>query len=329
MSLIDPYEANPYVVKMRPYLYAHIPGSVYIQTRSSYQVKYEINSQGFRGPEISSQKEQRRLLVIGDSVVEGHGNEFTDTFSYLLGENLQASGWEVINGGVQGGSPIYYAANMERYLSLQPDAMVIVLYENDLYGDRVREAEYFDLPYLEDSDRLLKRSAATDLLSMSRLYGVIRREWQKQVDTPVEQLINHNRATWVVDQEQVALFQASPQLVSPAFIKQQWEMSRPYLDYVVAVSQEHHLQLFIANLSTMPPDSPYSVPARYVDEQIAAWAKEKGLPFLSLLPIMAEIYQEKPLSEIIIEDDGHPTPATHALIETALRPWLLEQLKVE
>lgn len=329
VSLIDPYEPNPYVIRMRPYLYAHLPGSTYTQTRSSYQVSYEINSLGFRGPEISSQKapHQKRLLVIGDSVVEGHGNEFTEAFPYLLGENLQRSGWEVINGGVQGASPIYYAANLERYLLLQPDAVLIVLYENDLQGDRVREAEYLNLPFFEDSDRLLGRSTAAGLRSSSRLYGIIHREWQKRTPAPVEQLIRHNLTTWAIDQEQVALFRTAPHLVSPAFIDQQWAMSRPYLDHVAAGLQEHHHPLFIANLSTLPPDSPYAVHARYVDEQVAAWAKEKGLPFLSLLPMMARLYQEKPLSEIIIEDDGHPTSTTHALIEAVLRPWLLDQLK--
>src|SRR5262245_46000646 len=84
-ATIDPSQPNPYIVKMRPYLYAHIPGSSYVQARSNFQVKYEINSLGFRGPEILQQKPQglKRLLVVGDSVTEGYGIEFTQTFAQL------------------------------------------------------------------------------------------------------------------------------------------------------------------------------------------------------------------------------------------------------
>ena len=332
ISTIDPYQPNPYIIKMRPYLYSYIPGSTYIQARSSYQVKYEINTQGFRGPEIPYKKPEglKRLLVIGDSIVEGHGNEFTQAFPYLLGENLQSSGWEVINVGVGGASPIYYAANMDRYLSLHPDAVLIVIYDNDIFGDRIREVEYFDLPFLDDADKLLGQSTIADVLSISRFYTVVRREWQKRIsNTPVEQIAAQNRVNWAVFQEQLDLFKASPELASTSFVDQQWHMSQPYMDYVVTLFHKHNVQVFVTNLSIRAPNFPYYVHIRHFDEQISAWTKEKQLPFLSLLPVMAQAYEEKQPAEIIIVDDSHPTPEIHAMIETVLRPWLLQYLSVE
>lgn len=332
ITTIDPYQPNPYVIKLYPYIYSYIPGSKFIQARSSYQVKYEINSQGFRGPEIPYKKPEglKRLLVVGDSVVEGHGIEFTQTFSYLLGENFQSFGWEVINGGIGGASPIYYAANMERYLLLKPDVVLIVIYDNDIIGDRIREVEYFECPFFDDTDKLLKRSTMVDILSASRFFNVVRREWQRRIiNTPIEQIADQNRANWSTYQQQWALFKESPNLVPTSFIDQQWSISQPYLDYVLTLFHEHNIQVFVANLSVRPPNSPYYTHIRHLDERVSAWTKEKELPFLSLLSVIAQVYEEKQPSEIIIIDDSHPTPETHALIETALRSWLLQYLDVE
>ncbi|MFN8455621.1 MAG: SGNH/GDSL hydrolase family protein [Anaerolineae bacterium] len=240
LSAIDPHNPNPYIFKARPYLFFHIPGSEYIQSRPNIQVKYEINSQGFRGPEIPLQKpdKMKRLLVIGDSVVEGYGVEFTQTFTYRLGENLQPFGWEVFNVGVQGGDPLYYAANVERYLALNPDAVLIVLYENDIPEGRVREDEYFKLPYLDNPDSLFPYSYKTsNILSISRFYTVLQKEWWKLNKSPVEQIIMQNQKTLATDLEKVRLLISSPDRVPSSFLDQQWDKSRLYLDLAVSTFQ--------------------------------------------------------------------------------------------
>lgn len=332
VTTIDPYKPNLYVVKLYPYIYTYIPGSRFVQARSTYQVTYEINSIGFRGPEIPRQPPNgfKRLLVIGDSIVEGHGVDFNHTFAYRLGENLRDVGWEVINVGVGGASPIYYAANLDRYLSLKPDAVLILIYDNDTIGDRIREVEYFNLPIFDDAGKLLKPTTLTSILSTSRAFTVLHGEWQKRiVDNRIEEIAHQNRASWESYQQQLAVFKESPELVPTAFIKEQWQMSQPYLDYLLPIFHAHQVQLFMANLSLRPRTSPHYSHVQHLDEQVTAWATENQLPFLSLLPTVAEAYDRKQPSEIIIPDDSHPTPWTHGVIETALRPWLLQQLKAE
>lgn len=334
ISVIDPSQPNPYIITMRPYIHSHIPGSTYIQARTCYQVKYEINTLGFRGSEIPYQKskDMKRLLIIGDSITEGYGVEFNETFSYLLGKDYESFGWEVVNVGVQGASPIYFAANVDRYLALQPDAVLIVTYENDIFEDRIREVEYFGLPIIEDTERLVKQSMMIDVLFRSRFFAVIKKEWQKLYSTPVEQIIIQNKANWtIINQEQMALFRESPNKVPTSFVDQQWNMSQPYLDYAVNLFREHNIQVLVVNLSihAIQPNSAYFSHAYHLDELISSWTKEKQLPFLSLLPVIERAYKEKQPSEIVIECDGHPTSETHAMIEATLRPWLLQQLGVE
>ena len=317
-SAVDPYKPNPYIVQTRPYFYFHIPKAVYTQARAGYQVQYVINARGFRGPEpvVPKKSGTKRLVMIGDSIVEGHGNEFARAFPALLNEHLQSSGWEVVNAGVQGASPIYYATNVKRYLALQPDAVLLLLYENDLREDRVRETIYFKLPYLDDADALLDPLAQHGLpwsyllLSLTRL----RRNFLR---SPLEQLIASNKKLTEANAEYQSSPKADPYLIAPSSFDQCWQMSANYLDYLADVLQRHGIQLLVANLSlyTVRPDSSKArqIYGRTVDEHASAWAGHRQLPFLSLLPMARQAFAEQRIAEVMIPGDGHPTAAIDLL----------------
>ena len=130
-------------------LQTFVPGSRYRAARAGYDVEYAINAHGFRGPEVAD-KHRPRLLLVDDSIAEGHGVPFESALPSLLGNALDGDGWDVVSAAMQGGSPVHYAANVERYLALEADAVVLLLYENDLWDDRAREAAYADLPLLDD-----------------------------------------------------------------------------------------------------------------------------------------------------------------------------------
>lgn len=329
---IDPYRANPYMVNARPYIHFHTPGSEYIQARSSYRVKYEINRRGFRGPEMSPTAPPglKRLLIIGDSMVEGHGSEFNATFASLLNTNLQPLGWEVVNVGVQGGSPIYYAANLERYLDLTPDAVLIILFENDIYDDRVLEANFFKLPLLDDEIELLDSKA---WLTHSSLYILFRRAWKQWIHSPFEEIVLKNQKSNQTNAEQQELAKLSPYLVAPSLFASQWAMSQAYLDYVVETLRHRDVQILIASLclGTIAPgvNDSYREHAYNLDNQVNQWATARHLPFLSLLPVVTRAFAENPLTEVMIADDGHLAKTSQRVLKEALQPWLQMQLKMK
>ena len=91
-------------------------------------------------------------------MVEGHGLDLNSTLPFIMNENLNSFGYEVNNVGVQGGSPVYYATNLARYLQFNPDIVVMILYENDLWEDRQRELNYNSLEHFDDIDKLLSTS---------------------------------------------------------------------------------------------------------------------------------------------------------------------------
>jgi len=333
VSTIDPYKENPYIMRARPYNHFHIPGSRYIQARSYYKVNYEINSMGFRGPEILPKPPGvKRLLVIGDSMVEGHGSPFSATFPYLLGENLQKEGWDVVNLGVQGASPLYYAKNLKRYISTSPDAVLLVIFHNDIADDRKKEEKYFSLPFIEDEALLMNGSSLTKW----RLYSLLRRSWRSIVYSPLDETIYHNKEVTFTKEEKEFIDAIKRRLVekgkhafAPAMLDKPWSMTQAYLDYAVSHFRSHGIKVMIANMALDGPNF-NKARSQYVsalDERVSHWAKKEGLPFMSLLPIIYDAISKHSKSKIMIDDDGHPTPMANGIIANALQPWVIENIK--
>lgn len=309
---LDPYGPNPFIVQARPALQTFIPGSRYRAARASYDVEYAINAHGFRGPEVGD-KRGRRLLVVGDSIAEGHGVPFDDALPARLGTALGSDGWEVVNAAMQGGSPLYYAANLPRFLALAPDAVVLLLYENDLWDDRARERTYPDLPLLDDDAPL-------------RLVTVAHRAWRNLSPTPLERRIRENRALPVLDPVDARF----PWVLSEEQVDLELRASTPYLDAFAAGLAERGVPLvvaFVAVGALVPEGQPlFGAHARALENDLARWATSRGLPFLSLRAMVADAFAAPGGGDVMIPGDGHPTASMQRRIADALLPWLREHL---
>ncbi len=111
----------------------------FVQTFNHIEFSYEVktNSQGLRYPELPLQKpfSQRRVVVLGDSFVEGVGVAVEETFPSLL-EQYFADAPEptkFINCGLAATGPVQYARILFHLcLDYQPDIVLLVLYANDV-----------------------------------------------------------------------------------------------------------------------------------------------------------------------------------------------------
>lgn len=98
----------------------------------------QINSAGFRGPDIPHERdsERKRILFLGDSMVWGYGVAFEDLFTRILEREIPKL--QTINLAVSG-----YSTDQELLLyddigSLyQADMVVLVVYGNDYYDNTV------------------------------------------------------------------------------------------------------------------------------------------------------------------------------------------------
>ena len=112
--------------------------TVHHRTRE-FQVVESTNEQGLRGPSIPFEKppDVCRVLLLGDSFLEGYTVSFEDLVSERLRRKLQerdTSRVEVVNGGTVGYATdqelLFYRRDGRRY---RPDATVLLFYVNDVW----------------------------------------------------------------------------------------------------------------------------------------------------------------------------------------------------
>jgi len=96
------------------------------------------NSFGHRDSEIPIKKEKNevRVLAVGDSILFGHGVNGNDTFTerlqHKLNENYHGKHFEVINTGVPGNSPFQSYFDLKAGLDLEPDIAIFQFTLNDV-----------------------------------------------------------------------------------------------------------------------------------------------------------------------------------------------------
>jgi len=99
----------------------------------------EINSSGYRGPELRTDP-PCRVAVYGDSYILAAFTDFDETFGARLEKELSRDvpGVEVVNAGIIGYGPDQLSLKMEDELPrLRPDLVVLSLCPND-FGDLLR-----------------------------------------------------------------------------------------------------------------------------------------------------------------------------------------------
>jgi lysophospholipase L1-like esterase len=138
------------------------PGAVRDYTHhpenGGHTVRYRINRDGFRGPELLPAGSRPRIVVYGDSFVHAEFSPLEETFPVRLGERLSAAlgrEVEVVNAGVAGYGPDQALRRLERELaSLAPDLVVLGLFAGNDFGDLLRNRLYG----LDADGRLVERA---------------------------------------------------------------------------------------------------------------------------------------------------------------------------
>lgn len=129
----------------RDFHHVMVPGSVCRFKTDEWDVTYKINRFGLRDEEINLEKGQKnRILLLGDSFVQGHGVEAEESFGEVLETKLfgEELGYEVISAGVFGYSPmVEYLYLRKEGLKFKPDLVVLALTLTDFWEDRQRFSE--------------------------------------------------------------------------------------------------------------------------------------------------------------------------------------------
>jgi hypothetical protein len=107
---------------------------------NEYDYEFSANSQGLRYKEISLAKEtpeDKRVLFLGDSYVEGRGVDYDDIFTTVLESYYTSAGQRVsfINGGLSGTAPFRQMQVLFHIgLKYNIDGVVLCIFPNDVIG---------------------------------------------------------------------------------------------------------------------------------------------------------------------------------------------------
>jgi hypothetical protein len=130
--------------------WAHAPGRATQFKIIESTTTVTINSQGLRDREydFTRSRDERRMLVLGDSMAWGWGVEADESFSERL-EALHAD-WEIINAAVPGYStdqePLYFEQSGQRW---DPDVVLLLFHPNDARENELSSQSWDNKPGFE------------------------------------------------------------------------------------------------------------------------------------------------------------------------------------
>ena len=148
------------------------------------------NAAGFREDAALASDPELRVIVVGDSHVDGvcdNRDAFPNLLEARLAERHAGRAIEVVNGGTGGWSFYNYLGALEAWLELEPDLFVVTVYGgNDFYGA-------LDLHHYHRGEKRAKRSKATvaKLVKLSKTNMGIASQYYQQAayfhDHPAEE----------------------------------------------------------------------------------------------------------------------------------------------
>ncbi|PWU15906.1 MAG: hypothetical protein C5B50_14450 [Verrucomicrobia bacterium] len=310
---------------------------------SSNGVLSTINSLGLRGGEISPQKPAGayRILGLGDSFTFGEGVKDDDTFLHQLELRLNAAPtnppihqstnpssiihhpsspsaaqnsnipaptrFEVLNAGVQGYNTRDEVVYLEkRWLSFDPDLVLLVFYINDAYDDSVILNRGQELGIYD--------SKPTGLGKYSYLWDLTQYKYAAYRNS--QKLEEYYKQHFFTD--------ARTFLENPGDFKVDWTVCRSALEHAVQLTRERNVKLGLVmfpELSNLKGGYHFLEVLKLVRETCA----RLGIPFMDLLDTFGG---HEPKKLWVHPSNHHPNELAHAMaadaIETFVRHQFLE-----
>jgi lysophospholipase L1-like esterase len=141
----------------------------------TYQHRVRVNNLGLRGEDLAAKRpHERRVLLLGDSMIYGQGVAEDQTVPFHLQARLKGLDagveWTAVNGGLRGYSTAQELALLEQlYPQIQPDVVVLCWFDNDLSEPDVAERQ-----------RQLLASGPVPFDTGERLEGARLASWRRQ-----------------------------------------------------------------------------------------------------------------------------------------------------
>ena len=288
---------NPYL------LWEMVPGS-----RTEVGVEVHVNTLGFRGPEITENKSQgvRRILILGDSTVYGHGVADDKVFAQVLNQSLGPN-VEVINLGVPGYSTEQTLNLMDmRGWQLSPDLIIIANLWSDNNFDSFVDKTIISRQLDAETPWALTVSG---WLKQSALYRWL--DWHVRLEPRANEV---KTVGWMLGRTPTG-----------GYRRVSVNDYAGNLQLLVDKSRSRNadvLFLAFANSVDVGAQTDGAIAWPLYREVMATVARTNGAPLVEV----ESVYQasKRPWTDLFI-DEMHPSEAGHKLIanalESAIQPW--------
>lgn len=257
------------------------------------EYSFITNSLGFRDAQnrqVELSSRARRVVLIGDSFIEGKGVTYDKTVAGFMSQALEDSGVEILNAGVDSYSPRLYYLKIKHLLErvkLRFDELIVFIDISDIQNDivydfftpreesRIRQLVYSLSKFFERNSYfffsvhfyLEERSGSGNLFYGERLNT-------EGVDPAIVEMtkVREPLAGWTYDQELFELYGYEGLELAKKNMDQLIQLCERYSIPVSIVVYPWPVQIFQRDFTSM---------------QVVAWrefSSERGLPFVNLFP---------------------------------------------
>ena len=283
-------------------------------------IPMDINSDGFRGPEIPKDKApgEYRILVLGDSIT--WGDALPDELVYVrrmeaaLRELLPGRRITVINGGVGDvGTTEEVDILEERGLQVHPDLVLLEWYLNDSRPPWGFSGEVRGRGWLRRHSLLAEKVYTYLRLDhwLVRDGAEHRFRWARDETT----------LPWAEDHQAFLKLAAEAKFDwGAAWDPSSWRVIADRFDHLRTLAGRHHFRVAVVAFPVR-----FQVDARFLDDspqqRVKALAESRGFLFHDLLPLLREHRGED-----LFYDHCHPKPGGNSLIGRAIAEFVAPEI---
>jgi lysophospholipase L1-like esterase len=275
----------------------------------TYLKQVEINALGLRGDEVGPKLEdERRILVLGDSLTYGQGTGEQGTLPFFLEQRLQAiapgsRSWSVINAGHRAYDTRQEIALLEELgRQIEPDIVVLNWFWNDLIESDIAG----------QNKRLAEQGTLTFDIR-GKMEGAAKRSWQTR------QLLRKSALFMALHD---AFLSNDAQLKLPDPIEPSFESMGRLLDRLIELADE---MSFVPLVVVLPDPLTVNAQGHFLTAlgaRVEALARERSMTVLNPLTLMNEECAKLPRLPIV-PHDGHYDEAGNRILGRAIADAIL------
>ncbi len=295
-------------------LWHFVPGQHVVQ--ASKGIEYQINSEGLRGTDFPVRKpeDEKRILVIGDSVSFGFGVDEGESYPCILEGQLRelmpGTDISLINGGVNGYSTREELKFLRKKgIGYEPDIALIgfVLNDASVYARQYQLKSFIELRNARDREG--KLSFVHRLSGRLRFVGII----SKAIDRlrPGGVTLDELRTRRDRLNRDIMYLESDEALAG-------WSTSMGELDEMLSVLADHNIESAVVvfpsrfQVEEKPtPDKP--------QRRLREFCESRSVAFLDLLPFLLESGRER-----LYLDETHFSAEGCETIAETIRDFLME-----